>query len=323
MRVTVCGSNFGEVYLTAVRLDGSLELGPLLARGSERSKEVAGRYGVPLVTSLAEIDAKPDVACVAVGGAAAAELADQLLDEGVDVLLEHPVHSGRLERLLEHAAQSGRRLHVAVLWSRMPHVVCFVEAFRRLAAMGPAKRLRAAFDPRMGYSLCDTLVGAFDGTPIEVSSSVVRRGDGMHAAMAQASFCRIAGVPLVIDAVYAASRDDDGTDATDGFSIDAQFRGGKLSLLSPRGPVVWSPRLGSDGEPGLDPPLSGDVPVMLGPRPSSRDGYRLARYRVVVDEIRAVTASEPPSHQRGGRLLAVARSWEALVQNQAPPVFQS
>ena len=63
----VCGTRFGEHYLAALaHPDSPLRLAGILARGSERSRLLAEKFGVPLWRSVEQIDDAVTVACVAV-----------------------------------------------------------------------------------------------------------------------------------------------------------------------------------------------------------------------------------------------------------------
>lgn len=97
IRTLVCGSRFGQFYLEAVKaLPEQFELVGLLAKGSERSRQCAARFGVPLYTDAAQLPGGIDLACVVlrsgVMGGGGSELALALLERGISVLQEHPVH---------------------------------------------------------------------------------------------------------------------------------------------------------------------------------------------------------------------------------------
>ncbi|MCZ9337922.1 Gfo/Idh/MocA family oxidoreductase, partial [Streptomyces sp. TRM76130] len=76
----------------------------MVARGGPRSVALAEEYGVPLYPSVDQLPEDVDIACVvvssSVGGGQGAELARQLLERGVHVLQEHPLHPTELAACL-------------------------------------------------------------------------------------------------------------------------------------------------------------------------------------------------------------------------------
>lgn len=75
LKVLVCGTNFGRVYLKGLeRCGNKFKIAGIFSHGSTQSKQEAEKYGVPLITDLNEVSKKDfDMACVvirstAVGG---------------------------------------------------------------------------------------------------------------------------------------------------------------------------------------------------------------------------------------------------------------
>ncbi|MGQ4445029.1 Gfo/Idh/MocA family oxidoreductase, partial [Streptomyces violaceoruber] len=95
-RVLVCGTNFGRFYAEAVHRRPGYAPAGILSRGSAASRACAERLGVPHYTDVADLPAGIDAACVAVSsaisGGQGTELARALMDRGIHVLQEHPVH---------------------------------------------------------------------------------------------------------------------------------------------------------------------------------------------------------------------------------------
>ena len=65
IRVIVCGTTFGKFYIEAIRQNPEIfELVAIFAKGSERSKQCATEYKVPLITEIENIPHDIDLACV-------------------------------------------------------------------------------------------------------------------------------------------------------------------------------------------------------------------------------------------------------------------
>ena len=89
LKVLVCGTNFGRVYLKGLeRCGDKFKIAGIFSHGSTQSKQEAEKYGVPLITDLNEVSKKDfDMACVvirstAVGGKGT-EIAGALLEKGI------------------------------------------------------------------------------------------------------------------------------------------------------------------------------------------------------------------------------------------------
>ena len=59
LQVLVCGTNYGRIYLEAIRLGGpAYKLVGLLARGSPVSQQVARELGVPLYRRAEDVSTR-------------------------------------------------------------------------------------------------------------------------------------------------------------------------------------------------------------------------------------------------------------------------
>jgi thiazolinyl imide reductase len=112
LNVVVCGTRFGQVYLSALaRCRQRYRLGGVVARGSARSVALAEEYGVPLYRSVEDLPRDVDAACVAVsgsvGGGPGGRLVQELMERGVRVLQEHPLHPKELADCLRRLGGTG------------------------------------------------------------------------------------------------------------------------------------------------------------------------------------------------------------------------
>lgn len=56
LKVLVCGTNFGRVYLKGLeRCGNKFKIAGIFSHGSTQSKQEAEKYGVPLITDLNEV----------------------------------------------------------------------------------------------------------------------------------------------------------------------------------------------------------------------------------------------------------------------------
>lgn len=197
MRVVVCGTRFGQVYLSALAhaAPERFRLAGILARGGERSVALAEEYGVPLYGAVEELPDDVDAACVvvstAVGGGRGAELSRALLDRGVHVLQEHPLHPDELADGLRTARKAGVQYMVNTFYPHVEPVRRFITSARRLVRLRRPVFVDALCAVQVSFDLLDVLAEIFDGLrPWSISAVGASAGRPMVSLDGQ-----IAGVP--------------------------------------------------------------------------------------------------------------------------------
>lgn len=156
MRVAVAGTGaFGRNHLRVYRELEIAGAGVVLAAAADpdpaRASETAARYAIPVFASIDELlsaDLGLDAASVAVPTLQHHAVAVQLLDAGLDVLLEKPVAANLEEAddLIQRAEQAGRILQVGHLERFNPAVVAVQPRLKR-PMFFEAHRL-SVFSPR-------------------------------------------------------------------------------------------------------------------------------------------------------------------------------
>lgn len=116
-KVVIVGAKFGELYLNAfIESNPEFELAGLIARGSQRSKNLANAFGVPLYQDVSELPQDIAIACVVVRasiiGGNGNLLVEELLKRKIHVLQEHPVSVREIQRHLALAEQCGVQYRV-------------------------------------------------------------------------------------------------------------------------------------------------------------------------------------------------------------------
>ena len=133
MKVIVCGVRFGQFYIEAIRRCKGLELAGIMSAGSKASQACAARYGVELYTDVKELPEDIEIACVVVRtetqGGAGTELAKQLMECGIPVMLEQPAHKKELLELYKTAVKNKTVFTVGNHYMQLKSV----EAFTRYA----------------------------------------------------------------------------------------------------------------------------------------------------------------------------------------------
>ncbi len=306
MRVVVCGTTFGQVYLESFGRPGlPLRLAGILARGSERSGACARHYGVPLFTDVDQLPGDVDIACVVVRGGLlggrGVELVRRLVERGIHVLQEHPLHHDEL---------------------------------------APPRYVDAACGFQLAYSLLDVLGQALGGVrPCALAVPAAPAAELRGLSAARPAFRGldgvIAGVPLTLRVQNQLDPGDPDNFAHLMHRVSLGTEAGDLTLVNTHGPVIWSarpryPRLPRDpaSRPHFDGTAAGDLATpsatVIGPAGamSYHDAFRsewpAAVARALLQLRRAVLDGEDPL-RRGQYHLTLCRLWQDIAAKLGPP----
>ena len=335
-RVLIAGAKFGETYLNAfLAPQAGFELGGLLANGSPRARQLAHAFGIPLYTSLDDVPDDFDVACVVVrssvvGGPGTA-LAQTLLERGVHVVQEHPLHPDDIERLQRLATDRGRAYWVNSFYAHTPAGQSWIghaQRIRHALGAAPAQFAHLATSRQLLYSSLDLLLQASGAT----DAAVERIADDDHAF----HLLRIAlpGCHALLRLQTFLDPDDPDLHSLSMHHMTLGWPSGYLSLNASHGPVVWTSapydaghrdrarslyRTSAADSPYLDAP---PALTLHAPPASWRDAGEIDGAAGVAHVLRALGA-----HLDGGDIpaafghayqLAPARLWQKTLQCAGP-----
>jgi thiazolinyl imide reductase len=337
----VCGAVFGRFYLDALHPapPGFAPAG-LLAGGGARSRSTAARYGVPYYTAVDQLPADVDAACVVVRAGAAGgpgtELARALLERGVHVLQEQPVHPEEVAGCLRLARAKGVQYRVNPFYSHLAPVRSFVARARALRARRPQRHAQAACSSQVLFPLLDMLGRALGGLGPWAFADPAPVADVRAATGAAVPFRvlhgAIAGVPLTLRVQNQIDPGDPDNHAHLLHRVTIGTDAGALTLADTHGPVLWTPRMhvnrGADGLLALDGPGTGrldqpsttvlDAAVPLSFRQTFGtlwpDGIRHA-----LAELRAAVADPGGRAADAQYALTVSRMWLDLTGRLGRP----
>ena len=345
IRVLVAGARFGEVYLNAF-LEGivaarPLVLAGLLAHGSQRARHLAHAHGVPLYTDVAQLPRDLDLACVVVrGGAMGGDgtvLAQTLLERGLHVIQEHPLHPGEVQRLQDAATRAGRLYWVNTLYPHTAAGRAWINLARRVRhAVGgvPPCVAQATMSRQLLYSGLDLLTQAADVMPDAVAVTLAADGGERTDAAFRALWLRTPDTDVLLQLQHYLDPADPDMHSVAMHRLCLGWPSGYLSLESTHGPVSWTPALAlaghrqaqggwfghGDADPGLSLPVSATLhrppPTWLSAmaHEAPQGVARLLRLAAA-----AIDGAEVPDSLHPARQLALARLWQQ-VQRAAGPV---
>ena len=242
-RAIVCGTTFGQVYLEAFAATGfPFELAGILAGGSARSAACARHYGVPLFTDVAQL---PDVqaACVVVRsellGGAGVRIARQLMERGIHVLQEHPLHHDELAACLREARARRVVYQLTSFYGHLPPVRRFIRAAHELLGRHRLVFIDAVCGFQVAYALFDILGEILGGLRPWAFSAGSSPPAGRPFRSVEGL---VAGVPFTLRIQNQLDpRDPDGG-AHLLHRITLGTDAGQLTLAGTHGPLLWAAR---------------------------------------------------------------------------------
>lgn len=309
MRVLVCGSNYGQSYITAIRhAPRKYELAGILARGSARSQRVAAVNGVPLYISADEIPDNIDLACAAMSSSAW-PLVMKLVRRGIHVLCEHPCPAAPLKQALALASKHNLQFHVNGHFVNLPAPRAFVRECHRARKTTSPEFIEVMATERSLYGALDILASAL-GKPRSPRVQVLSRGAGF--VLLEGSKGRLpVRLTVQVSGKKGTGRWADGSPA---YLVDMRltmaFPSGLLTLLSVAGPVVWT------STPAQT--LGNREPLSTISHHRKQTLADLGEQRIqanveALNSIRnAILGHGSPETQQPGHFLQVSKAWEHI-----------
>lgn len=337
LRVVVCGTKFGRVYLAAFDPPApGFELVGIVAHGSARSHACAAHYGVPLFNTVDEVPADVDIACVVVGaainGGRGAELAQAFMARGIHVLQEHPLHLTELAACLQAAHRHRVVYRLNTHYLHVPPVQRFIRVARALFARQRPLFIDAACSFQVAYTLLDVLAVALGGVhPFSFAQLPQLRAAPKLDVPFRSLDGFIAGVPITLRVQNQMDPADPDNHAHLFHRISFGTEGGNLTLTNTYGPIVWSPRpyMPTDMRETVTIDLSAAPhfeyasATIIGP--AEAPSYREILRRLWPDGVRnalielraAINAKEDP-RRRGQLHVSLCELWQDLVARLGP-----
>jgi thiazolinyl imide reductase len=240
LHILVCGTNYGKIYLDAVRLGGpQYHLAGILARGSARSQQMACDYGVSLYRRVEDLHPDIDLACAAVG-ASGFDVVLSLLARDIHVLCEHPQKPSCIKSALEVATARGLCFHVNGHFADLEASEAFINHCRRKSGTGSPSFFHVTATDRSLYAVLDIL------RRVLVSLAPFQ----FYLTSRLQPFTVVQGLLNSVPVTFQIQRCPNGHPFPDGspsylvdHRITVGFPSGILSLLSMNGPVVWNENL--------------------------------------------------------------------------------
>ncbi|WP_437904647.1 Gfo/Idh/MocA family oxidoreductase [Sorangium sp. So ce327] len=339
-RVVVAGTAFGRIYLDAVAsAQESFTLAGVLGRGSEFSRKCAERYGAPLYTRVEDIPGDIDIVCVVVRsgatGGPGSDLARTLLERGIHVLQEHPVHAAEITACLKAAKRGGAAYAVNTLYPNVRPIRQFLAAAEYIRKRQRIQFIDAACNSQVAYPLLDVIGrAAGDLRPWSFSECAPRGGRPSPVADQpfQSLSATLGGVPVTLRVQNQVHPEDPDNHSLLMHRISLGCDAGVLTLADTHGPVLWNPRMHSPRDPtgrlimsgpGTDR-LAVESTLILGDQHtrSYHDVFARTWPDAVVVALHDLCCdiADPPRRIRSGQwALGVSLAWRDLTERIGMP----
>lgn len=239
IKAIVCGTTFGQFYCEALTLlSDEIEFVGILSTGSERSKRCAANYGVNSYTSIDELEDDIQLACVAVRsgvlGGNGTELAEALLERGINVIQEQPVHYKDAERCIRAAKKNKVLYRIGDLYEFLPNIKCFIESAKAICSISKPIYLDIGGASQVTYPLVRILSEALPSMrPFEIKQ-VGRDSHPFDAVSAS-----IGGVTALMQIQNEVAPDDPDNFMHYLHRITIITEQGRLCLEDTTGGVMW------------------------------------------------------------------------------------
>lgn len=236
-QVLLCGTRYGQTYLSAIDECRDFDVCALLARGSERSVRLSEQRAIPLHHRVEKIEQTVDVACVAIGGTAGSDIAAALLERGIPVLIEHPLCGDTISHLLNVAQAHDTLCHINSHFPLIEPIAAFIGLCQRLNSQSSPRIVHVSCNSRTLFSTLDILMRCFGEFPDDIPTSTPVNEDGHYLN------CSLALNSIPCTLLYQRWRGpvDDSRDAPLGHEITITYPEGVLRLGGTFGPCQWFP----------------------------------------------------------------------------------
>ncbi|ENM5841024.1 Gfo/Idh/MocA family oxidoreductase [Vibrio mimicus] len=246
-KVVIVGAKFGELYLNAfIESHPEFELAGILAQGSQRSKNLAIAFGIPLYQRVSQLPQDITIACVVIRasviGGVGNLLVEELLKRKIHVLQEHPVSAKEIQRHLTLAEQCGVQYRVNSFYSACRAGQTLISSAQQITeqALKSASHGNFTTSRQLLYSTLDILLLALrNGGPLKPTLlGKQRQFDLINLQSEQGEY-------LLQLQNYLDPQDPDMHNLAM-HRIMLGWDAGYLSMVDSYGPIHWTPVLHAD-----------------------------------------------------------------------------
>lgn len=242
LKVIVVGAKFGEVYLQVLlRRKDLVDVVGILGKGGQHSLECSTKYNIPLYTSVSELPSGIDLACVIVRagvmGGEGIQLSKELLQKGISVLHEQPIHYKELKECYVIAKKQKCFMGVSNLYRYIDATQSFIDLVNHLKKEEYVEYINVECGHQILYSVLSILFDLTDyARPFVIEQVITDIGPF------DILYCRINDIPCILKIHNEVNSDDPDNFFYLFYKMQVGFKSGELQLEDPAGPILWYSR---------------------------------------------------------------------------------
>lgn len=243
IRTIVCGTSFGRFYIEGIKLlKEKYELVGILSTGSAQSKKIAQKENVRLYTDVSQISKEDvDMACVVIRsnivGGKGSDIAEKLLEKGIHVLQEQPVHFEDMKKCYRIAKNNNCNYFIEMFYSNLTIPKKYISIAEKLTEKSKPLFLEVSCSLQVLLPTID-IVGRIMGgfTPWEMSPESVEN-IGMFSQISG----MVKGIPCEIKIQNELNADDPDNYVHLLQRMTLYTESGSISMTEAHGEIVWNP----------------------------------------------------------------------------------
>lgn len=242
LKIVVVGAKFGEIYLqTMLKRKDLFEVVGILGKGGQHSSECSIKYNIPLYTSANELPPNVDLACVilraGVMGGEGIQLSKELLQKGIHILHEQPVHYNELSECYAIAKKKKLFMGVSNLYRYIDATQEFIGLVEQIKAEERIEYINVECGHQILYPVLSILFDLTDYIrPFNVEQVITEKGPF------DILYCSMNDIPCIIKIHNEVNSNDPDNFFYLFYRINVGFENGELQLEDPAGPVLWYSR---------------------------------------------------------------------------------
>lgn len=241
--VIVCGTTFGQYYLKAIKSRADLFcLKGIFAGGSERSKKIAKEYDTTLYTEIDELPKDIDFACVVIRsdgcGGNGTRIAIELMNKGISVIAEQPVHKFFLKDCYKAAVSNKVCYQTGNFYSYLPAVKHFLAAAKKVNESMIPIYIRMSFSTQVSFPAME-LLSEITGIREKIKVEQILTDNHPFEVL----IGKLGKVSVLIEFQNELCPSDPDAFMQLLHEITLFYPGGRLELTDTMGSVVYRPRI--------------------------------------------------------------------------------
>lgn len=241
-RILVCGMRFGKIYLEAILQRKDLyEVVGILGTGGKYSLEISKKYNIPLYTDIDTLPSNIDLACVILrAGALGGEginITKKLLNAGIPVIHEQPVHHKELIECYTIAQKSNSYLEISNFYKYINSTQKYISLISRYKKTEKIEYINIECGHQVLYSVIGILLEIIENSRPFVIDAIVK-DKGPFDILS----CNVGGIPCVLKIHNEVDSEDPDNFFYLFYKIQTGFSDGELTLEDPSGPIMWYTR---------------------------------------------------------------------------------